>query len=135
MEPGKYVVGVDVLDRRLDRAALAVAQHHDQPTPSSATANSMLPFTGGACAADDVPRHPDHEQVADPLVENQFGCDPRIRTPDDGGQRCLPLGERCEVFRLPPGVDELPVHEPLVALEQPGEHRVRVAGRGLFAAA
>ena len=131
--PGQGVVGVDVLDGGLDRAALAVAQHHDEPDAQLRDGELDAPLHGGARAADDVARHADHEQVADPLVEDQLGCHPRVGAADDDGERRLPLGQRREVFRLPPGVDELPAHEPLVALEQPGEHGVRVAGRGRLA--
>ena len=104
--PGQVVVGVDMSDGGLDRAALAVAQHHDQPDAQLADCELDAPFHRRARAADDVAGHAHDEQVADALVEDQFGGDPGIRTRDDRRQRRLPLGERREVFRLAPGVDE-----------------------------
>ena len=88
----------------------------------------MLPFTVGPAPADDVPRHADHEQIADALVEDQFGRNPRVGAPDDYGNWRLPLRKSREVFRSPPWMDKLATHEPLVALEQPGEYGVRITG-------
>ncbi len=101
--------------------------------PSTATANSMLPFTVGPRATDDVARHADHEQIADPLIEDQFGCHSRVSAADDDGKGRLPLREGREVRGRPSGVDELAADEPLVALEQMGENDFRIAIRGRLA--
>ena len=94
-------------DRGLDRAAGLVAQHHDQPGAQLRDRELDAPLHEGARAADDVSRHADDEQLADSLIEDELGRHPRVGAADDDRQRRLPLGQRREVLRLPPGMDEL----------------------------
>ena len=99
-------------------------------TPSSATANSMLPFTVGPAPLTMFPATRTTNRSPTPWSKISSGATRESAHADDDGEGRLPLRQRREVLRLPPRVGELPAHEPLVALEQPGEHRVRVAGRG-----
>ena len=132
---GKSVVGIDVLDGRLDRAALGVAQHHDEPRAEHANRELDAPLDRGARAADDVAGHAHHKQVAHTLVEDQLGCHSRVCATDDHRHGCLSLGQSREFFRLAARVDQLPGYESLVTLEQPCQYGVGCRGRGRLAAA
>ena len=101
------------------------AQHPDRELDA--------PFDRRARAADDVARHAYDEQIADSLVKDQLGCHPRVGTANDDGHGRLPFGQRGEIFRPPPGMDQLPGNEPLVTLEQPGQHLIGSGRRGPLA--
>ena len=78
--PGQSIIGVDVSHGGLDRAAGLVAQHHDEPGAQLGDGELDAPLDEGARSADHVPRHADHEQVADALIEDQLGRHPRVGT-------------------------------------------------------
>ena len=97
-------------------------------TPSSATANSMLPFTVGPAPLTMFPATRTTNRSPTPWSKTSSGATRESAQPTMMASGRLPLGQRREVFRLPPGVDELTAHEPLVALEQPREHGSRDRG-------
>ena len=69
---GKRVIGVDVLDRRLARAAAAMSQHQNQAGSQFGDGILDASFDRGAGTADDISGNPHDKQVADSLVKNQF---------------------------------------------------------------
>ena len=81
---------MQLLERREDRAALRVPEHHDEPRAEA---------LGGELDAadlrrrDDVAGDADHEQVAEALVEDDLGGHARVRAAEDDGERLLPGGE------------------------------------------
>ena len=130
IEPGRVSLASMWATAALTAPHGLVAQHDDEPGAQLRDRELDAPFHEGARATDDVPRHADDEQVADSLVEDQFGRHSRVGAPDDDGKRSLPFGQRCEVLRLPSRVGELTLDETLVALDELGEHSVGVAGGG-----
>ena len=81
---------LQLFERRQDRAALRVAEHHDQPRAEA---------LGGELDAadlrrrDDVAGDADDEQVAEPLVEHDLGRHARVRAAEDDRERLLRRGQ------------------------------------------
>ena len=101
---------------RQDRPTLGVPQHHHQ--------SGAVPRRGKLDAADlggrdDVPGHPDHEQVAETLVEDDLGRHPRVGAPEDDGKRLLSR-RQCDAARLTREGVRAPLigDEPTIALAQ-----------------
>jgi hypothetical protein len=77
-----------------------------------------------------VPRDPDHEQIAESLVEDHLGRHPRVGAPEDGGVRLLLLRERHAPDALIDIVRTLALDVALVARHELLQRRLR-GGRPL----
>ena len=77
---------VSAFDRGRNRAALLVAQHHDQ------LCFEMLHRVLDAAQdiiVHQVPRHPDDEQISQALIEKQLGGNSRVGASENHGKRML----------------------------------------------
>ena len=80
-----------LLERRLDGAALRVAEHHDETRPE--------PLGGELHAAHlrrrhDVAGDADDEEIAEALIEDDLRRHPRVGAAEDDGERFLVLRQR-----------------------------------------
>jgi len=81
----------NVVHRRENRAALRMAHHDDEPRPK---ARSGKLHATDLRRCDDVAGHADHEEIPEPLIEYQFGGNPRVRAAQHDGERRLPRDKR-----------------------------------------
>ena len=106
-------------ERGRDRAALRMPEHHDEP--------GAEPLGGEFDAVnlrgrDDVSGDADDKQIAEALVEDQFGGHSRIRTSEDDREGLLPGCQRLAARPVRCGVPvERAGHESLIPLAQPRE--------------
>jgi hypothetical protein len=112
---------------RGDRAAGLVSQDQDDLHPQ--VQGSELD-AADLVVGQDVARHPDHEEVAQAVIEQELGRHPGVRAAEDGRKGVLPFrvehrhaSERLVVM------PRLPLGEAAVAGEEPGERLL--PGRGL----
>src|ERR1700722_209982 len=81
---------LQLLQRRINGAALRVSQHNDQ---------SRAELYGGELDAadqrwsDNVAAHANHEQVPQSLIEDDFNRDAGIGATENGGERLLTRGQ------------------------------------------
>src|SRR5690349_4355840 len=80
----------ELLDGRGDRATFGVAEHDDQ---LRAEARGGEFYAADLRRRHDIPGHPDDEQVAKSLCENELGGNARVRTAEDDGKGCLAVRE------------------------------------------
>ena len=73
---------------RLYGTALRVSQNHDEPGTESRR-GELNAVNLGRC--NDITGNTDDEKVTEPLVENNFSRDPRVRTTEDNREGLLPL--------------------------------------------
>ena len=92
-----------LLEGRMDRAAAGVTEHHHQARAEALGGELDAAHLRGG---DDVARHADHEQVAQPLVEHDLRRHPRIGAAEDDRerrllqrQRAAPLGGVAAITR------------------------------------
>ena len=83
------IAGRLVVDGRIHRAAVGMAQHHHQPT---AQMTCRVLDAAQLVVIDDVARQPDDEQFPDARRENVLRDDPGVRAGDDDGVGRLALG-------------------------------------------
>ena len=107
---------LQVFERRQDRAALRVSEHHDQPRTEAG---------GGELDAadlrrsDDVAGDADDEQIAEPLIEDDFGRHAGVRATEDDRERLLRRGEPVVMDMAgPPAAVPHVVDEPAVTLAE-----------------
>ena len=120
------------LDGRVDGAAAAVAQHHDQ---RNAEHHRAVFETGEAILIDEVARDAHHEQLARALIEGKLGRKAGIRAAHDAGERILRLRAGDASDRVVPagrriagvaGVALLQVRERLIGADGVGRRRGRL---------
>src|SRR5882724_3869688 len=107
-----------MLHRGLDRATLAMTEYKDQSHVEFRDGVLDTALHRGPRTANHISSHANDKQIPDPLVEDQFGCDPGVGTADNCREWKLPLGEWREVLRLSSGVSQFSPDEPLIALKQ-----------------
>ena len=110
-----------------------MTEHDDQPHVQLGNRVFDAALHRRARAVHHVPRHADHEHVAHPRVEEQFGRDSRIRARDDDRSRILPLGRGANVFGAATRVLRLSFGEPRVARHQFLQRFVSAPGGAGFA--
>jgi hypothetical protein len=76
-----------LLERRKNRPALRVSQHHDEPR---AEAGRRKLDASHLRRGDDISRNADDEQVAKALVEHNLGRHAGVRASENDGERLLP---------------------------------------------
>src|SRR5262249_51790545 len=81
---------VDRAESRLDRAAVRMPHHHDEPRAKLRDGE-----LNGADArrSDHVAGDPNDEQIPEPLIEHELGRSARVRAPENGRERGLSFGE------------------------------------------
>src|SRR5262249_18735564 len=109
-----------------------VPQHKDEPNAQLRDGILNAALDNGACATYHVPRHANHKEIADSLIEDHLGGDARIRAADDDGDRLLPFSQCRELFRRPSRVGDAPFVEPFIALKQLLEYGIGSEGRSWF---
>jgi imidazolonepropionase-like amidohydrolase len=67
--PRKFVVGVDVLDGRFHRAALAVTENNNEAHTELGNGVFNASLHGSSAATDDIASNPDDEKIANTLIE------------------------------------------------------------------
>jgi hypothetical protein len=97
--PGQGVLVVQVFDGGFDRAALAVAEDHEEIDAQLSYSVLNTAFDGGPGAVDVVSGDADDEEVSDAEVEEDLWRDARVGAGDDAGDGVLAFGERLEVCR------------------------------------
>ncbi len=128
MEPGRSPPPGDGLQGCVDRATTAMPQDHDEWRPQDSVGKLQAADHVVTGQAHRVPRHPHHEQVSQPLVEEDLDGHPAIRAGQDGGEGVLsgshpqsPRGATAATAGL------LLLDEPDVALHQGLQRCVRRA--------
>jgi hypothetical protein len=103
---------VDGVERCADRAAAFVSQHHEE---RRLQVNGRVLDAAHHLGRDDVARHPDHEQLPQPRVEDQLRGNARIAAAED--RRIGPLRSRevGEPFLADRGKARLASDEAIVA--------------------
>ncbi len=117
-----------LLERRDDRAALRVAEHHDEPR---AEPRGRELDAADLRRRDDVARDADHEQVAEALIEYELRGHARVRAAQDDRERLLTRDELRAALLIRRSGRRPIRDEPAIAVAQPrerfcgGDHRGR----------
>ena len=122
-------MALEALDGGRDRAA-ALVTHDDEQRRLEV--NHGVGDAADHVGRDDVPRHADHEQVAETLVEDQLRRHARVAAGQDRRERLLALLEMFAPRRGLVGMPYATLGEPLVSFLQPLESLGGVRGSRFF---
>src|SRR5690606_7715147 len=77
---------LELIERGRDCSALGVPKHDDQRRAEPLRSEFDAPDLRGG---DDVTGDPDDEEISEPLVEDDFGGDPRVGAAENDRERLL----------------------------------------------
>ena len=128
---GKRILSVDVLDGSLHGATVGMTEHEDERNVEFGDRVLGAALDGDAGAVDDVAGDADDEEFADADVKQDFRRDARIGAGDDDGLGILSFCEGTEVSGGSARIEDLTLHEALIAGEKYAQGFVGCEGFGL----
>jgi hypothetical protein len=112
------ILGVDVLDGSFDGTAVGMTENEDKRDVEFGDGVLGAAFYGDTCAVDHVSSNADDEEIAYADVKQDFRRDAGIGAGDDNGFGILGLREGSEVCWAAAGIENLALHEALIAGEK-----------------
>ena len=114
---GEHRLAADGIVGHPDRAALGVAHHDDEPRSGGRGRELDAAHERGR---DDVAGNTDHEEVSEPLVEEELGWRTRVRAGQDDRQRTTRLHKKLSgILFHGQNASAAVLDETLVPLHQP----------------